>query len=813
MRGSRPLANTHPEPTPRTGEEGGAPQPRRRQAGRSAADPDSAPFDSRSDPGFRWLILQALRICLGKLSPPYSPRLPGGVFNVLGFHRAGPLSAKVKKLLRSLPIDPKDRRYKTLFQPPLQPGDFVDAFQSVDRAIVDPIMALWQETVDAQIAAIAPDGKPPVSPFLDRLETTASLFRLTPVERDSLALLLLQALFKDFDSLVNAMPGGWSQRMWGRGSELVWFSLHSEMSIRRALSRSGPLHRLGLCQRGHELAGEVIQFLSGLGPGPLSRRYFDTWSGKVLPLACLPLAEGDLLTIRSLLANRRPDQAVNILFGGPPGTGKTETVRALAADAGQPLYEVGARWDDTDGGRVSLFRVRAIWACQAIAATTGAFMLVDEADDLLDAGRPGRLGKALVPELLERGHGVQFWAANRLDHIGPGTRRRFDFAVRFERATLTGRQAIWENGRQRYDLTAIIGPEDVLRLAEKQGIEAGEIDAALRHVAGLPRKGWDRARILAQVERLVEARGRFSGKGLGSIPKAGPSAPTLAIEMLDIEPAEDLADLMGIVDSRAGGRMGLSRPGCMVQARETAPEGNLFGERPRPPGLRVLLEGPPGTGKTHFAAALAARLGQPLHHKTAASLMSRWVGETEASIREAFRIAEKEGAVLFFDEVDDLLASRETAGESWEVTQVNEMLSALEAFEGVFVAATNREACLDAAAWRRFTFRLRFGPLGPAAVLAFYQTLLLPFGEGPFGEPEARALRAMAGLVPGDFAGLHRCLALQAGGRLRHAELILKLGERREARRGGFRPAIGFRPAATGALSGVRGRDADCRSP
>ncbi|NLI79051.1 MAG: ATP-binding protein [Candidatus Riflebacteria bacterium] len=719
----------------------------------------------------------------------------------------------MKKLLHSLPIDPKDRRYRTLFQPPLQADDFINAFLSGDRAIVEPIMALWQETVDAQIAAIAPGGKPPVSPFLDRLETTASLFRLTPVERDSLALLLLQVLFKDFQSLVNAMPGGWSRRMWGNGNELVWFSPHSEMSIMQALGRSGPLHRLGLCQRDHELAGEVVQFLSGLGPGPLSRRYFDTWSGKVLPLACLPLAEGDLLTIRSLLANRRPDQAVNILFGGPPGTGKTETVRALAADAGHPLYEVGARRDDTDGCRVSLFRVRAIWACQAIAETTGAFMLVDEADDLLDAGRPGRLGTALVPELLERGQGVRFWVANRLEDLDPGTRRRFDFAVRFERATLTGRQAIWENCRQRYDLTAIIGPEDVLRLAEKPGIEAGEIDAALRHVAGLRRKGWTRARILAQVERLVEARDRFAGKGVGSFPKPGLSGATLAIDSLNIEPAEDLAAVLGIVDSWREGWVGLSRPGCMERARETSPEGKPFGERLPPPGLRILLEGPPGTGKTHFAASLAGRLGRPLHHKTVTSLVSRWVGETEASIREAFRTAEDEGAVLFLDEIDGLLASRESAGGAWEVTRVNEMLSALEAFPGVFVAATNREAVLVTAALRRFTFRLRFGPLGPAAMFAFYQALLLPFGEGPFGEREAKALRAMAGLVPGDFAGLHRCLALRPGGRLRHAELILKLGGRRDARRGGPRPAIGFRPAAAGALPARRGRDTDCRSP
>ncbi|WP_449424241.1 AAA family ATPase [Rhodanobacter lindaniclasticus] len=83
------------------------------------------------------------------------------------------------------------------------------------------------------------------------------------------------------------------------------------------------------------------------------------------------------------------------------------------------------------------------------------------------------------------------------------------------------------------------------------------------------------------------------------------------------------------------------------------------------------------------------------------------VGENEQNIAAAFRAATRDGALLLIDEVDSFLRDREGASRSWEATLVNEMLTQMEAFEGVFVATTNLMAGLDQAALRRFDVKVK----------------------------------------------------------------------------------------------------------
>ena len=95
-------------------------------------------------------------------------------------------------------------------------------------------------------------------------------------------------------------------------------------------------------------------------------------------------------------------------------------------------------------------------------------------------------------------------------------------------------------------------------------------------------------------------------------------------------------------------------------------------------GFSLCLQGPPGTGKSAFARYLAERLGLEVRQKRASDLLSPWVGETEQPITAAFAEARDAGAFLIFDEADSLLGARESAHRSWEVSQVNEMLTWME---------------------------------------------------------------------------------------------------------------------------------------
>jgi SpoVK/Ycf46/Vps4 family AAA+-type ATPase len=99
--------------------------------------------------------------------------------------------------------------------------------------------------------------------------------------------------------------------------------------------------------------------------------------------------------------------------------------------------------------------------------------------------------------------------------------------------------------------------------------------------------------------------------------------------------------------------------------------------------------------------------------RSSSDLISKWVGDSEKAIAAAFRQAEREGALLMIDEVDSFLRDRDGAQHSWELTRVNEMLTRMESFPGVFIASTNLMEGIDAAALRRFDLKLRFGYLAP----------------------------------------------------------------------------------------------------
>ena len=171
---------------------------------------------------------------------------------------------------------------------------------------------------------------------------------------------------------------------------------------------------------------------------------------------------------------------------------------------------------------------------------------------------------------------------------------------------------------------------------------------------------------------------------------------------------------------------------------------------------RLCLYGPSGTGKTAYGRWLATQLDMPLLVKRASDLMSMWVGGNEKNIAGVFRQATQEGALLLIDEVDSFLQDRQGAQRSWEISMVNEMLTQMEAFSGLFIASTNLMAGLDSAALRRFDLKVKFDFLRPeqvGALLSRYCTQLNLPEPGP--ELQPRIMRQQQ-LTPGDFAAVVR---------------------------------------------------------
>lgn len=145
-------------------------------------------------------------------------------------------------------------------------------------------------------------------------------------------------------------------------------------------------------------------------------------------------------------------------------------------------------------------------------------------------------------------------------------------------------------------------------------------------------------------------------------------------------------------------------------------------------GLRMLFYGPPGTGKTLAAEAMARALGVDLLVVDIASLVSKWIGETEKNLAAVFDLAEKARALLLFDEADALFGQRtegNDAHDRYANLETAFLLQRLERYEGVTILTTNLRTSMDAAFTRRFEFIVEF-PEPDAATRAALWQLHLP---------------------------------------------------------------------------------------
>ncbi|MFD0930687.1 AAA family ATPase [Methylophilus glucosoxydans] len=127
------------------------------------------------------------------------------------------------------------------------------------------------------------------------------------------------------------------------------------------------------------------------------------------------------------------------------------------------------------------------------------------------------------------------------------------------------------------------------------------------------------------------------------------------------------------------------------------------------PRHRILLEGPPGNGKTSLAEAIAAELLIPLFVVRYEAVIGSFLGETSSRLKKLFDFARTHECVLFFDEFDTLGKERGDTNETGEIKRVvSSLLLQIDSLPPhvVVITATNHAELLDRAVWRRFQLRL-----------------------------------------------------------------------------------------------------------
>lgn len=139
----------------------------------------------------------------------------------------------------------------------------------------------------------------------------------------------------------------------------------------------------------------------------------------------------------------------------------------------------------------------------------------------------------------------------------------------------------------------------------------------------------------------------------------------------------------------------------------------LFASALTRPSRGLLLFGPPGTGKTMIARWIASECGATFFNISASSVMSKWIGEAEKTVKALFQLAvDRQPSVIFVDEIDSLLSKRRDADNESSRRVKNEFLTSLEGAETdamekiLLVGATNMPWEIDPAAMRRLPKRL-----------------------------------------------------------------------------------------------------------
>jgi transitional endoplasmic reticulum ATPase len=421
--------------------------------------------------------------------------------------------------------------------------------------------------------------------------------------------------------------------------------------------------------------------------------------GQVREMIELPLKHPELFQQLGI------DPPKGVLLYGPPGTGKTLLARAVANEADARFFHIagpeimGRYYGESEQ------RLREVF--QQAQQQAPSIIFIDEIDSIAPKREEvtGEVERRVVAQLLTlldglepRQNVVVIGATNRVEAIDEALRRpgRFDREIVMGVPDVQGRREILSIHTRGMPLETDVELDELARIT--YGFVGADMSALAREAAmetlrrSVGTFDLDAGEIPADVvENLRVTREDF----MRALKRVQPSALR---EIMIEAPNVGWDDVGGLEEAKSALREGIELPLKHPQAFER------LGIRP---AKGFLLFGPPGTGKTMLAKAVAREAEANFIATKSSDLLSKWYGESERQVSRLFQRARQVApTVIFIDEIDSMAPARGGGLGEPAVTErvVNTLLAELDGLEElrgvVVIAASNRPGLLDPALLR-----------------------------------------------------------------------------------------------------------------
>lgn len=389
-----------------------------------------------------------------------------------------------------------------------------------------------------------------------------------------------------------------------------------------------------------------------------------------------------------------------VLMYGPSGTGKTLIARAVANESGASFFSV--QGPEILGSYLGQSEERLREIFKKAAESAPSIIFLDEIDSIApnrDSGTSG-VESRIVAQLLtlmdglnDRDGVIVIGATNRENSIDPALRRpgRFDREIEIGVPGRDARKEILDVHTRNMPIADDVSTDYLASIT--QGFVGADLAAlckegAMQSLSSMigefdldkPVPPEKLAKIRVSLKDFTEALADVEPSGMREV-------------LVDI-PKVSWADIGGLNDIKEEIKNGFM-PGENSEA---------FGRLGIIPGKGLLLYGPPGTGKTMIAKAVANESGANFISISGPEFLSKWVGETERTIRQIFKRAKQMApCIVFFDELDSIAPRRGGGRDSLEgaVAQLLTSMDGIESMGNVTVmGATNRPDMIDPALLR-----------------------------------------------------------------------------------------------------------------